>query len=419
MVERYATQAELDLKSVEPVLEEAMADVSQLDKADVAEVRVYQSPPYGVMMVMCAVCVLLECKSDWATARQVLGDSGFISRLTNLDINNISDRTYRKLLQYSRNPEFTPDLIGKVSSACRSICKWVLAIQRYYEVYRTVKPKEEKVKTANEALSVMQKSLSRKQEMLKLVKDHLQELEDKYNNSVNEKQALYARRELMKQRMSCAHELTNVLAIEKVRWQEQVTQLEEQVRLLIGDALLSASAINYFGPFNSEFRHDLMRDFQKILSDNQINFSSNYKLSTMLSTTSEIRNWISQLLPDDECSIENAVLVKHCIKWPLLIDPQRQAIQWIRTKETENNLRVVSADDTTLLRVCEQCIRLGLPLIIEGVGETIESSLLPLLNRDIFNQKNSSMGTIRFNDIDIEFNPNFRVYFITQLNNPH
>ncbi|CAF0983043.1 unnamed protein product [Adineta steineri] len=419
MVERYATQAELDLKSVEPVLEEAMADVSQLDKADVAEVRVYQSPPYGVMMVMCAVCVLLECKSDWATARQVLGDSGFISRLTNLDINNISDRTYRKLLQYSRNPEFTPDLIGKVSSACRSICKWVLAIQRYYEVYRTVKPKEEKVKTANEALSVMQKSLSRKQEMLKLVKDHLQELEDKYNNSVNEKQALYARRELMKQRMSCAHELTNVLAIEKVRWQEQVTQLEQQVRLLIGDALLSASAINYFGPFNSEFRHDLMRDFQKILSDNQINFSSNYKLSTMLSTTSEIRNWISQLLPDDECSIENAVLVKHCIKWPLLIDPQRQAIQWIRTKETENNLRVVSADDTTLLRVCEQCIRLGLPLIIEGVGETIESSLLPLLNRDIFNQKNSSMGTIRFNDIDIEFNPNFRVYFITQLNNPH
>jgi dynein heavy chain len=169
MVERYAALAEVDLKNVTPVLDEAMADVSQLDKADVAEVRVYQNPPYQVMMVMCAVCVLLECKSDWATARQVLGDSGFISRLTNLDINNISDRTYRKLLHYSRNPEFTPELIGKVSSACRSFCKWVLAIQRYYEVYRTVKPKEEKLKTANEALTVMQKSLSRKQEMLKLV----------------------------------------------------------------------------------------------------------------------------------------------------------------------------------------------------------------------------------------------------------
>jgi dynein heavy chain len=169
MVERYAALAEVDLKNVTPVLDEAMADVSQLDKADVAEVRVYQNPPYQVMMVMCAVCVLLECKSDWATARQVLGDSGFISRLTNLDINNISDRTYRKLLHYSRNPEFTPELIGKVSSACRSFCKWVLAIQRYYEVYRTVKPKEEKLKTANAALAVMQKSLSRKQEMLKLV----------------------------------------------------------------------------------------------------------------------------------------------------------------------------------------------------------------------------------------------------------
>lgn len=95
MVERYANQAEIDLKNVIPVLDEAMADVSQLDKADVAEVRVYQSPPYQVMMVMCAVCVLLGCKADWSTARQVLGDSGFINRLMDLDINNISDRVRR------------------------------------------------------------------------------------------------------------------------------------------------------------------------------------------------------------------------------------------------------------------------------------------------------------------------------------
>ncbi|CAF3406660.1 unnamed protein product [Rotaria socialis] len=419
MVERYATQAELDLKNVIPVLDEAMADVSQLDKADVAEVRVYQNPPYQVMMVMCAVCVLLDCKPDWATARQVLGDSGFIGRLTNLDINHISDRTYRKLLQYSRHQQFTPDLIGKVSSACRSFCKWVLAIQRYHEVYRTVKPKEEKLKTANEALEVMRKSLARKQEMLKLVKDHLQELEDKYRNSIDEKQALYARRELMKQRMARAHELTNVLAIEKVRWQEQLNQLEEKVRLLIGNALLSAAAINYFGPFNTEFRSELMGDFQKILLHNSIQFSSDFNLSSVLSTASEIRNWISQQLPDDECSIENAVLVKHCTKWPLLIDPQRQATQWIRTKEAENNLRVITYDDPILLRVCEQCIRVGLPLLIENVGETIESSLLPILERDSFRKTSSSMGTIRFNDVDIECNPNFRVYFITQLNNPH
>ncbi len=91
----------------------------------------------------------------------------------------------------------------------------------------------------------------------------------------------------------------------------------------------------------------------------------------------------------------------------------------IRTKEADNNLHVISSDDSTLLRICEQCIRLGLPLIIENVGETIESSLLPLLNRDLFTRTNSSFGTIRFNDIDIEYNPNFRVYFITQLNNPH
>ena len=128
-------------------------------------------------------------------------------------------------------------------------------------------------------------------------------MEDKYRNSIDEKQALYARRELMKQRMARAHELTSVLAIEKVRWQEQLNHLEEKVRLLIGNALLSAAAINYFGPFNTEFRYELMRDFQKVLLDNSINFSSDFNLSSVLSTASEIRNWISQQLPDDECSM--------------------------------------------------------------------------------------------------------------------
>ena len=80
---------------------------------------------------------------------------------------------------------------------------------------------------------------------------------------------------------------------------------------------------------------------------------------------------------------------------------------------------MVAADDPSLLRVCEQCVRVGLPLIIENVGETIESSLLPLLNRDVFNRTNTSLGTIRFNDIDIEYNTNFRLYLTTQLNNPH
>jgi dynein heavy chain len=103
--------------------------------------------------------------------------------------------------------------------------------------------------------------------------------------------------------MARAHELTNVLAMEKVRWQEQITQLEERVRSLIGNALLSASAINYFGPFNTEFRDELLQDFQKVLFDKDIHYSPDFRLSSMLSTASEIRNWISQQLPDDKCSM--------------------------------------------------------------------------------------------------------------------
>ena len=81
------------------------------------------------------------------------------------------------------------------------------------------------------------------------VKDHLQELEEKYRNSIDEKQALYARRELMKQRMARAHELTNVLAIEKVRWQENVSMLDQSLENVIGDVLVSSGFVAYLAPF--------------------------------------------------------------------------------------------------------------------------------------------------------------------------
>ncbi|CAF0885154.1 unnamed protein product, partial [Didymodactylos carnosus] len=203
-----------------------------------------------------------------------------------------------------------------------------------------------------------------------------------------------------------------------VRWQEQLTQLHHRIKSLIGNALLSASAINYFGPFNSEYRLKLMTEFQSILTKYNVQYSMKFNIIEFLTTKSEIRNWISENLPDDECSIENATLVKHSTKWTLLIDPQRQAIRWIRTKEAPFKVRVILADDPNLLRTCEQCIRLGVPLIIDQIGETIEPSLLPLLNKDIVS-RSGGVPSIRLNDVEIEYNPNFRVYFITQLSNPH
>ena len=47
----------------------------------------YIKPPELVVTVMAAVCILLQEKADWATAKQVLGDPQFLKRLKSYDQN--------------------------------------------------------------------------------------------------------------------------------------------------------------------------------------------------------------------------------------------------------------------------------------------------------------------------------------------
>ena len=53
--------------------------------------------------------------------------------------------------------------------------------------------------------------------------------------------------------------------------------------------------------------------------------------------------WTSEGLPPDELSIQNGILTTSASRFPLCIDPQQQALQWIRKKEANNNLKVSTA----------------------------------------------------------------------------
>ena len=131
----------------------------------------------------------------------------------------------------------------------------------------------------------------------------------------------------------------------------------------------------------------------------------------------EIRQWNTEGLPRDTVSTENALLVTRARRWPLMIDPQDQANRWIRSREMKNGLKVIKLTDSTFLRTLENAIRIGQPVLLEEIEETLDPALEPVLLKQTFISGGRTL--IRLGDSDIDYDKNFRFYMTTKMSNPH
>ncbi|XP_071080158.1 dynein axonemal heavy chain 6-like [Haliotis cracherodii] len=416
IVQDYADECQLDLASVLPALQAAINSLETLDKASVAEIRVYSSPPQLVETVMNAVCVLFQKKPDWSTAKQMLGDPNFLKKLLQFDKNSLPDKVFTKLRKYSKKPDFNADTIGKVSKACRSICEWVLALEHYNEVYKMVKPKQKRVEEAKEALKLAQDGLAQKQASLKKIEDHLKMIQQQYQDSVNQREALKERKKTTALRLQRASVLVSALADEKVRWADSVEVLDFKLQGLVGDTLLAAAGVAYLGAFTARYRRDLTAVWLNMCGDRDIPISQEFDLVKIMVDANMVLKWHNGGLPRDTHSTENAVFVKKARKWPLLIDPQGQAVNWVREMEGVR-LKAMTATDHNLMRTMETALRVGDPVLIRDVGEELDPALRPILLQETLRRGGHLI--IKLGDTEIEYNQNFRLYLASSMANPH
>ena len=71
---------------------------------------------------------------------------------------------------------------------------------------------------------------------------------------------------------------------------------------------------------------------------------------------------------------------------PLMIDPQGQANKWVKNSEKDNKLKVCKLTDADFMRVMENSIQFGTPVLLENVAEELDPALEPLLLKQTFKQ---------------------------------
>ncbi|XP_074097467.1 dynein heavy chain at 16F [Cotesia typhae] len=410
-------EARKDLEAAMPALEEAQKALQSLNKSDINEIKVFNKPPHLVRYVMEAVCLLLGEKTDWPTAKRILSDVHFLDRLINYPKDDINDKLLKKLESYLKNPEFVPDLVAKQSKVCKSICIWVRAIDGYAKVFRVVEPKRLKLQQAQEELHTLKELVAEKQKQLSAVVKKIEKLEKQYNQAVKRLDLLQSTIALNESRLNRSGRLIAALSDGQELWQDMARGFHSKINNLTGDCLIIAGALTYFGAFTQIYRQELLRVWLTAIDTYKINITDNFSLVASLISPYKISTWNVFGLPKDNVSTENALLVTQARRWPLLIDPQEQGYQWIRNMEAENNIKISEMNNPNLMRIIENCIRLGLPVMIYNVGEVLDPSLEPILLQQIFMQEGRMI--MRINNTDIEYEKGFKLYMTTKLSNPH
>lgn len=171
------------------------------------------------------------------------------------------------------------------------------------------------------------------------------------------------------------------LSDEKKRWTLTVKQLDIDFDYLPGDCLLSIAFVSYMGPFVTKYREILFKLWITSVRDMKIPNNSNFEIKSFLSDPAVIRNWNIHGLPQDEFSTENGIIISRSTRWPLVIDPQCQALKWIKNMEADNGLKVIDFYLPNYMKILEIALHEGCPVLLQINSEHLDPSITPILLR--------------------------------------
>ena len=391
-------------------------------------------PPAGVDRVTAAVLMLVKNESrnlSWENAKKMMAKvDAFKSILETFEAETIPADVISRVDPILLDPNFTFEKMKSKSHAAANLCTWVINIVTYHKIYNKVKPLMDGLAAAKVAKVKAESDLAQVLATVATVVAQLSALQTNFREATNEKAQVEAEALSCQERLNLAERLVSGLSSENERWAREVDELEEQHVTLVGDVLLAAAFVSYVGAFDAGFREHLWKHvWLQDLVYREIPTREALDPLDILVSDSKIATWMNQGLPADRISIENGCIVSSCDRWPLCIDPQLQGLKWIREK-VQDEFRQEAADghphkqlvmvQTTQphwIQKLTQAIVEGEAVVIEHLGEELDTTLNPLLARAV--TKKGRNLFLNFGGQELSYDPTFQLFLQTKLANPH
>ncbi|XP_076639069.1 dynein axonemal heavy chain 1 isoform X1 [Colletes latitarsis] len=422
--------AEQKLEAAKPALEEAEAALNTIKPAHIATVRKLGRPPHLIMRIMDCVLILFQrkigsivpdttapCpKPSWTESLKLMASTTFLLQLQNYPKDIINNEMVELLQPYFKMEDYNMETARRVCGDVAGLLSWTKAMAFFHSVNKEVLPlkanlalQEARLKVAMEDLANAERELSEREMALQAVKEQ-------YDSAVSEKQRLTDAANVCFRKMTAATALINGLGGEKIRWTEQSSEFKVQLGRLVGDVLLATGFLSYCGPYNQQYRASLVSAWMNTLATKSIPFTANLNITNMLVDSATMSEWTLQGLPNDELSVQNALIVTKSSSYPLLVDPQNQGKMWIKNKECMNELQITSLNHKYFRTHLEDSLSLGRPLLIEDIAEELDPVLDNVLEKNFI--KSGSIEKVIVGDKECDVMPGFMLYITTKLPNP-
>ncbi|KAJ1926638.1 dynein heavy chain, partial [Linderina macrospora] len=203
------------------------------------------------------------------------------------------------------------------------------------------------------------------------------------------------------------------LSSERERWENGSQTFESQMGTMVGDVMLAAAMLAYGGYYDQQYRDQLLLRWNTQVARSGISVRADLRLAEYMSTAEQRLQWQACGLPDDSLVMENAAMLEHYNRYPLVIDPSGSATQFLQqqTERAGRALTVTSFLDDAFLKQLESALRFGNPILIQDV-EHLDPILNPVLNREL--RRTGGRTLIRLGSQDIDFSPMFKLYLSTR-----
>ncbi|MES1907829.1 MAG: hypothetical protein MHM6MM_000869 [Cercozoa sp. M6MM] len=440
-IEEQKEIANTELLAALPFMEAATEAAKSVNKADIGVIAKLPKPPDLIKRIMDCVLILMQQpleKVEEATisvkkeeakfildsykrfALPFMSSPSFVPDLLNFSLNKkdfITEETMELLEPYLDVPDFEPEFAKNVSSAAEGLCRWCRAMFSYHKASLIVAPKLAMLREKEAELSIANKKLAKAQSQSAAAQKALDDLQHEFEQTMAKKAEIESSAKSTAAKSKAAENLIASLEGERIRWTNDAKRFADTKRKLIGDCAVACAFISYCGPFNYTFRDQLVQQsFIKKCKKLEIPHSLDLRITKFCVDDSIAAEWNSQGLPTDELSVQNGLLVTNSDRPPLIIDPQSQAMTWLRRRESANfpAFGTTTISNPKLRDQLEFCLSEGLLLLVDLEDESDIDPLLLNLNK-------IQKGRRTFVQLGTEFvecTKGFKMIFVSKLDNP-